>query len=561
MSSFLTRSPSLVTRYFPLVTHHSLLSFASGILLTLSFPKFSLGFLAWFALIPLLLAVFSCGSRRDAALCGLIAGAVFFGLSLSWLNYVTVFGWLFVTLLETAFLVLFSLTVYEARSFRFPMMTAVWVALAWTANEIFRSEIPVFGFGWNLLAYSQSDYAWIRQSADTVGAYGLGCVMAFVNGCLFQLIQKNSKSEIRNSKQIQNSKFEFSKPVFGFSVIRIPDLFRILRLEFRIFPLVLSVLLTFILLLSYGYFHSRRTSPSRGVLRISLIQGNIPQDIKWEPAARGKILEVYAKLTELASYDSPHLIFWPEAAFPGYFNQDAEAVKVQELVRTLAAPLVVGSPHLEPDNTAYNSAYLLGPDGNVKSRYDKILLVPFGEFVPLQPVFGWLEPLAYTLGVSDFSAGSEPTVFELENGDLRFSVLICFENIFPNLVRSFTYRGAEFLAVMTNDAWFGNSAAPYQHVQASVFRAVENGVPLVHVANTGVSAFISRKGEVLGRVQSPEGKDIFVAGRKTYPLAMESESTLYRRGGWIFPYGALAAFVIMLAVKEIRSFILQKKLK
>ena len=219
---------------------------------------------------------------------------------------------------------------------------------------------------------------------------------------------------------------------------------------------------------------------------------------------------------------------------------------------------MVGSPHLEPDNSAFNSAYLLGPDGDIKQRYDKLLLVPFGEYVPLKSIFGWLEPLAYTLGVSDFSAGKEKTLFELQNGEIHFAVVICFENIFPNLVRSFTDRGAEFLAVMTNDAWFGHSAAPYQHLQASVFRAVENGVPLVHVANTGVSVFISRKGEVLDRVRNPEGKDIFIAGRKTYPLAMENERTFYRRGGWIFPYGALALFVVLLAGKEIRSLILRK---
>ncbi len=504
-----------------------LLSFVSGILLALSFPKFSLGFVAWFALLPLLFAVFSCGSKREAALSGLIAGAVFFGISLHWLTHVTVFGWLFVTLLETAFIVLFSITVYEARSFRSSAVIALWIALAWTANEIFRSEIPVFGFGWNLLAYSQSDYAWIRQSADTVGAYGLGFVMAFVNGCLL-VIPACFRRESRDP-QLKRSGM----------------------------TLFLGALI-FSLLLAHGSTHTKMLVSSRGVLRVSLIQGNIPQDIKWEPAAREKILEVYTKLTELASYDSPHLIFWPEAAFPGYFNKDVEAVKVRELVRKIGTPLVVGSPHLEPDDSAFNSAYLLGPDGNVKNRYDKLFLVPFGEYVPLKPIFGWLGPLAYTLGVSDFSAGAEKTVFELQNGEIHFSVIICFENIFPNLVRSFTDRGAEFLAVMTNDAWFGHSAAPYQHVQASVFRAVENGVPLVHVANTGVSAFISRKGEILDRVRSPEGKDIFVAGRKTYPLAMESERTLYRRGGWIFPYGALAVFVIMLALKEIRSLIPRK---
>jgi apolipoprotein N-acyltransferase len=253
-------------------------------------------------------------------------------------------------------------------------------------------------------------------------------------------------------------------------------------------------------------------------------------------------------LTRLAAFDQPDLVIWPESSFPGYFNRDLDSGRVRELVAELGVPLVLGSPHLEGADDAYNSAYLLNEEGETVSRYDKLYLVPFGEYVPLKSVLGWLEPLAYRLGVSDFRAGKDFTIFRLPAWDMPFGVLICFEDVFARLARNLAARGARFLVVITNDAWFGPTGAPYQHLEASVLRAVENGIPVVRAANTGVSAFITAQGKVLGRVRGKNGEDIFTSGKATYALPLPSgPATLFRQGGWIFPYAAAGLFLCMAA--------------
>jgi apolipoprotein N-acyltransferase len=213
-------------------------------------------------------------------------------------------------------------------------------------------------------------------------------------------------------------------------------------------------------------------------------------------------------------------------------------------------PILLGSPHLESIRDGvlegpvieipYNSAYLVDDQNSAIERYDKIRLVSFGEYVPWRAFFGPLgiERLAYSFGVSDFQAGKDFKVFSLKDKH-RFSVLICFEDTFPFLARKFAGRGAEFLIVMTNDAWFGESAAPYQHLQASIFRAIENGIPVIRSANTGVSAFIDRKGKVTDRVKDKYGNDTFIAGGLLRSVELRQGETAYQKWGHWFPLFSL----------------------
>ncbi len=503
-----------MNRKNPFYKNPVFLSALSGVLLTLCFPGIKLGFLAWFALVPYLFALEKAQSKSEAVGYGLTFGMFFFAFSLHWLTYVTVLGWLGLAFLESAFILPFALGARIFLKNKNVFLRILAISLAWTSAELIRSEIPAFGLGANLLAYSQSDYAWVRMAANTAGAYGLGFVIVFVNACLFEII----RSKIQK-KKINRIPLLFL-PVIGF------------------------------LLLAHGIFHYTRPGKGNETVRVSLLQGNIPQSVKWEVIARDKIIEIYSKLTELASYEQPDLIIWPEAAYPGYFNRDRDRFQILDLIKKTGTPTLVGSPHLEDQDTAYNSAYLVDGSGEIRQRYDKQHLVPFGEYVPLGSLLGWLKPLAYTLGVSDFTEGREDTVFQAMNGEFSFSVLICFEDVFPNMARRFADKGAQFLAVITNDAWFGPTAAGYIHEQASIFRAVENGIPVVRAANTGVSSFISYKGDVLARVKDSAGKEIFVTAKKTYDLPLVHQMTLYRMGGWIFPYAALAGFVILLVITE-----------
>ena len=324
----------------------------------------------------------------------------------------------------------------------------------------------------------------------------------------------------------------------------------------RKFARRLFLFLGIVLSLYFGFQWYQINAPKSQspTIRITSVQGNIPQEGKWNPKNKDAIINVYEGLSRFVPAEGkPDLIVWPEAAFPGYFNLDSERVRILRLVKELEVPILLGSPHLE-NEIPYNSAYLVDHESPVVERYDKIRLVAFGEYVPWRFLFGplGLERFAYSLGVSDFEAGKDVKVFSLEEKH-RLSVLICFEDTFPFLARRSVEKGAEFLVVITNDAWFGKSAAPYQHLQASVFRAIENGVPVIHTANTGVSAFIDRTGKVVDRVKDQQGSDIFIAGGLIRPVELGSGKTFYRKWGYQFPIYCLV-FVLV-------SFIFSWKVK
>ena len=509
-------------------------SLLSGLLLTLSYPNPGIGVLGWVALVPLIMAVFACEKRSQALRCGAITGLSFFGTSLLWMHYVHFLAWFFLIPIEAFFVMLFALLVFEGRAISSALIRHLWIALAWTATEWLRAEIPIFGMGWNLLAYTQSEYLPVIQFANLFGAFGLGFVMALVNALAFQIVSECGFRLGQGKWKLVMFK------MLPFSVVR-PILF-----------CGLAILTIIPAILIYGSVQTGSQEPSGRQLRFSVIQPNIPQAVKWDPRAKDEIIRILQKLTELASYDQPDLMVWPEASFPGYVNRDPDAVLVRSLVRRLDVPLLLGAPHLRDDHEAYNSSYLMATDGNFIKRYDKQYLVPFGEYVPLQPVLGFLNPIAKSLGISDFLSGTEATVFRLPGSGFPFSALICFEDTFLNVSRRFVKNGAALLVVMTNDAWFGASAAPFQHLQPSIFRAVENGVPLIRSANTGISAFISKEGRLLGQVRDAAGSPIFVPGYQTMALDVEPKPTFFKRGGWMFPYVATGIFLILFLLVKTR---------
>ena len=369
------------------------------------------------------------------------------------------------------------------------------------------------------MGYSQASVLPIARLASWVGVYGVSFLVVFVNVTLWFSIEfwREQKKRLK----------------------------------------ILRKLLYPLLFLSIIIFHfSRPVSVEKNkettLVNISIVQGNIPQSEKWDPGVKSNIIQTYQKLSELVGTSKSDLIIWPEAAWPGIFNLDPEREEILKSVRPIQTPFLIGSPYEEmlPEfgrpGKIFNSAYLIGSNGETLGRYDKIRLVPFGEFVPLALFFNLfgLEKYAYSLGVGDFSAGNTYRVFELPKPKMpvRFSTLICFEDTFPELARKFVDQGAQFLIVITNDAWFGKSAAAYQHLQASIFRAIENGVPVVRAANTGVSAFILPNGEVVDRVKDEQGSDAWIAGGLTRPVTLAERKTIYRM------FGYLSHFVCVLLV-------------
>ena len=272
-------------------------------------------------------------------------------------------------------------------------------------------------------------------------------------------------------------------------------------------------------------------------IRVGLVQGNVPQAQKWDPAYRTAIIERYIALSRDAIGSGAQLVLWPEASTPFFFDIDAAlAEPIRRLARESRTPFVIGTDQYEPAKPPdrperfFNSAVLIGPDGRTRDSYQKIHLVPFGEFVPFKRLLFFVGPLIQA--VSDFSHGERLTVFEVEG--TRFSVAICYEVIYAGLARDFVNNGSQLLTTITNDAWFGRSSAASQHFEQAGIRAVEQGRYLVRSANTGISGGFDPYGRVLARTE------LFTPVVATVDARLLTGRTVYNAIGDTVVYLALA---------------------
>ncbi len=484
-----------------------LLTLLSPLLLILSFPKFNLSFLAWIGFVPLFIAC-EGKTRKQRFLLFYLAGVIFWGGILYWLIQVNLIAFLLLILYLALYFAIFGFFVTARPAApalpagrRKPLPSTLYLFFLpslWVVLEFIRSHLFT-GFGWTLLGYSQYLNLPIIQIADISGAYGVSFLVMMVNIAIGQII---SKIKYQKSKtQTKNQKLKVS-----------------------------CQLLTVLCLLSsvfiYGYVKLRSPVTShQSPVNISVIQGNIPQHQKWDGQLKESILSKYIHLSEQAAQkDSPHLIIWPETAVPAYFNQDKEVRnKILKLSSDINASLLVGAA-TAMRGKSFNSAILIS-QGKIVQQYDKLHLVPFGEYVPC--LFSFIRNF---IEIGDFSKGKEWVVFKPH----AFAVLVCFEDVFPYLSRGFVKRGADFLINISNDAWFGKTSAPYQHCQSAVFRAVENRVNVIKCSNTGLSCFINPNGKIFGRLSKQE-KDIFVEGYSTQKILVEKRSpSFYTRFGDAF---------------------------
>lgn len=293
--------------------------------------------------------------------------------------------------------------------------------------------------------------------------------------------------------------------------------------------------------LLYGWWTLATPLPVE-TLKVTVVQGNVAQERKWKREFRKRNLEAYVELTRDAHRRDPAaLTIWPESSVPGSLTKDwSLASVVGSLLKEIDAPLLLGSlerPERDTeerrDEVWFNSASLALPRRGIPGRYRKIRLIPFGEYLPFADLLPWPDRLHAASQIRPLFPGKDYTVFDLDGR--RFSVLICWENLFPELARTFVANGAEFLVNMTNEAWFSDMAASRQFLAISVFRAVENRVALVRAANTGVSSFIDPYGRILARVQDEAGDDLFVAGHLTREVPLMHTRTFYNAYGdmWV----------------------------
>jgi len=301
-------------------------------------------------------------------------------------------------------------------------------------------------------------------------------------------------------------------------------------------------LLSLLVVFSYGYWRIHELRPG-SPLRVGIVQGNIEQDRKWDPAYQDEVIKTYRELTEKVAASSPSLVIWPETALPFYFGHDQ--VRSNDLVafqRQLNTYLLFGSvmvkrpPSDGKSALLTNSTVLLDKEGHVSYIYDKIHLVPFGEYVPLRSVLFFVDRLV--AGIGDYETGDK--VIKASTGFGSFGTFVCYEIIFPGLVRKFYSRDGDFIVTMTNDAWFGRTSGPYQHFSMAVFRAIENRKPVVRAANTGVSGYIDSNGRIL--LITP----VFERRAETVDIMTDRTRSFYSRYGDVFSYICIVVSLLLL---------------
>lgn len=514
-----------------------LLACASGVLYPLCFPAFDLGHLAWIALVPLHLVIDYAASLRQAFKLGWLTGIIAFTGTMFWVitamhlyGKVPILIAVLVMLLLTVYLGLY-LAAYAAGLFwirnTFPAFGLLPAPFLWVTLELVRTYF-LSGLPWVLFGYSQYQTLPIIQLADHFGVYGVSFLLVLVNAALAETAVWSVK--VYRGFALRS----FPWPSFGAAAASLG------------------------VALFYGttVLTAAEQVPTR-TLSVGLVQPNVDQAQKWDVAFRHDTLERFARLSDSLEKDLD-LIVWPEAATPFIFEMEPQyRLLLTSIVQQSKAPLLFGSPALRrhPDGRPYllNSAYLLAQDGQILGRYDKQHLVPFGEYIPFHhSILFFLDKLVE--GIGDFQAGPGATLFMVKPKErippmaaaatvpdfhVKFGVVICYEVIFPNLVRQFASNGAEFMVTITNDAWFGPSSAPYQHFGMVVFRSVENRVAFARAANTGISGFIDPYGRI--RHATP----IFTQEAVSGTIEIGHPKTFYAKYGDLFAYGCVIIVALL----------------
>jgi apolipoprotein N-acyltransferase len=499
-----------------------LLAVLSGVLLALSFPKFGSPAFGWIALTPLLVVLGGAISLRRAFVLGLTTGLVYFAGTLYWLTGVmTVYGdlpaWVAVPLNAAfvAYLAFFPAiftTVTRRLVMAYGAQALMATPIVWVATELGRTYIMT-GFPWVLLGYSQVTVLPVAQVASLFGVYGVSALVAGVSAAAAMLALRPAQARLRFA----------SAGLAGAQSAEAAG------------PYVVTMLVLLAGLSLWGGLRVARSEWTKvgDPVRVGLIQGNIDQAQKYDSAHAASIFQDYVRLTRQAIGDGATFVLWPEASTPFRFEEDrADADQIRAIARQARVPILLGSDQVErgPATRYYNAAFLVGDDGTTVGVYRKMHLVPWGEYVPLKQVLFFVAPLIEA--VSDFSAGDRAVMLPVR-GHL-ISTAICYEIVYPDLIRQFVVGGSELLTTITNDAWFGTTSAPYQHFEQASMRAIETGRYLVRSANTGISGIVDPYGRVLAR------SDIYQSAVVVGDARFLRTSTLYSQIGDAFAYACVA---------------------
>ena len=542
------------------------LAIAAGILLALAFPRVSIAGFAWVA--PGLLLFAALGIRPGIAFrIGYIGGFAYYLTTLNWLLYIPVkflpiLGWIALSAYLSLFPALWvwicwklfpgSVSIathpWDRTSHRAIFETswtqrALWAvkcAAVWVALEMILGRF-LSGFPWDFLGVSQYKMLPIIQIAAFTGVYGVSFLIIW---------------------------FSVSLLLTGLALTRIPLSPGVVSRNWVreiIFPL-----LAILIIAAYGIASIRSYRAPSETARVALIQPSIPQTLIWDESENENRFRQLIALSEQALTNNPDILLWPEASVPNMLrHHDATGEAVIELVKKHKAWAILGSDDAEMrpggrtlrDVNYYNSAFLISPDGELTGTYKKRQLVIFGEYTPFVKQLPFLRKIS-PAGEGGFTPGTKPIPFNLESLGVLASVLICFEDTFPHLVREYVEPNTDILVNLTNNGWFGESAAQWQHAATAVFRAVENRIPLVRCANNGLTCWVDPIGR-MHEVYFPDSKDIYKIGYKIaeVPVLGPGESrplTFYTRHGDVFGWSCVALVVLNLGAIYIRQGLQRK---
>ncbi|MGD2295533.1 MAG: apolipoprotein N-acyltransferase [Candidatus Aminicenantes bacterium] len=495
-----------------------LLMLLSGVLTALAFPKFSLSFLCWIALIPFFFVI-SRKTPKQSFVLGLIAGFAYYAVLLYWIPDVPAhYGDLsigfsilifFVFMLYLSLFWAFFALVFTKIRRLFPKAAFFLAPVLWVAFEYILTHL-LTGFPWGLLGYAQYQNLYFIQLTSLTGVYGL-----------------------------------------SFAIVLLQSLFVLSMLSRKKFFFLAGLALVFAVHLGGFLSLKPALSPRENTFQASVIQGNVSSDIYWDKITAEEIQRLFQRhldLTNQAHSEGARLIIWPEFSVPLCFSCSYSIYpdfkeRLFHLVEQTGSTLLLGTNETKRTmeaNEYYNTALCLSPDLTY-TEYYKMHLVPFGEYTPYKNIFSFINTMTHAIG--DISPGKAHVLHEFDG--IKFGSPICYEIIFPDLVRKFVWNGANFLTTITNDGWYGMSSAPYQHFAIAVLRAVENRRFLLRAATTGVSGIIDPYGRVLAK---SEMETLTTLTEQITPL---SRRTLYTVIGDAFAYICLTLsglFLILVLV-------------
>ncbi len=469
------------------------LAVLSGVLLALSFPKFGHGAVAFVALVPLLCAIAAAPARglRLGYLHGAVAAlGLLYWTALTVIQFgriaapVAMVVMLLLCLAFALFPLLFGWALGRLVATLGPR-GLLFAPVLWTATELLRAH-TFFRFPWCLVGYATIDVLPFAQVASLFGVYGASFLVVLVNALLALALV--SPADARRA----------TASAAG-------------------------------LLLAWGGLGAWALATpvqETGRVRVGLVQASVIQDEKWDPEFAERNVARHERLSREAAAQGARLIVWPESAVPSYFDHDpAVASRLRALARQTGAFVLFGNDDLEfpaeGGRRPYVGAKLLTPEGELALRYRKMRLVPFGEYVPMQPLLtvGGRYAAKLVQQVADFEPGTEAAVAAGPGGSL--GAFICYEAVFPDLSRAFVRGGAELLVNVTNDGWYGRTSAPHQHLAMARMRSIETGRTLVRAANTGITAIVDPRGRLVARTALFDetalvGEAAFADGRTLY---------------------------------------------